>query len=173
MEETHTVLSETSFSRKSEDKIANISSYPSIHDSVKVIRNNVSTRILAKPPVVGQQSTRSSSAPSSESLYDESSDCTSSTSVSPIPLSSNTIVVDKGEESCNRNPTYMNLTESTKAKQKGCRHVMEDQFHMLSMPLSNGDAKGSAGSNPSFKVCRDLYPPIPLGRHDELRNRRH
>ncbi|KAJ9179350.1 hypothetical protein P3X46_011150 [Hevea brasiliensis] len=182
MEEIHTDSSETPFSRKSEDNIANIYSYPLIHNSVKVRKNNMSTRILAKPSVVSQQITRSSSAPSSESLNDESSESTSSTSVSPIPLSSNTILVDKVEENYNRNPSYMNLTESTKAKQKGCEHyssqdmprqTMENQFYMLSMPLSNGDAKSSAGSNPSFKPSRDLYPPIPLGIHDELRNRRH
>lgn len=163
MDEIQNDSSETSFSRKSEDNIASIYSYSSINDSVKVRKNNVSTRIHAKPPVVNQI-TRSSSAPSSESLYDESSECTPSSTVSPIPLSSNTFMLDKVEERYNRNPSYMNLTESTKAKQKVDRHfsahnmrrhTVENQFHMLSMPLSDGDAKSSAGSNPSFNFCRD------------------
>ncbi|EEF41052.1 conserved hypothetical protein [Ricinus communis] len=175
MEEIHTDSSETpTYSRKSEDNIASIYSYPSIHESVEVRRNNVSTKILAKPPTVSHI-IRSSSAPNSESLCDESSESTSSTAVSPIPFSSHTILVDK-VESNTRKPSYMNLTEATKAKQKSCRHsaakmprhLMENQFHTMSMPLSNGD-----GSTPSFSLSRDLYPPLPLGRHDELRDRRH
>ncbi|KDP40751.1 hypothetical protein JCGZ_24750 [Jatropha curcas] len=184
MEEIHTDNSlETTFSRKSEDNIASIYSYSSINDSVKVRKNIVTTKVLAKPPAVSHINS-SASAPSSESIYDESSESTASTTVSPIPLSSNTIEVDRVEESYNRKPSYMSLTESIKAKQKVCRHysannyvmprqMMEDQFHTMSMPLTNGNAKTSGDSNPSFTFCRDLYPPIPLGRHDELRNRRH
>ncbi|KAJ9190343.1 hypothetical protein P3X46_001559 [Hevea brasiliensis] len=109
MEEIHTE-SEIPFSRKSEDNIASIYSYSSTNDSVKVRKNNASTRIFPKRLVV-RQMTCSSSAPSSESHHDESSECTSSTTVSPISLSSNTLVVDKVDESYNRNPSYMYFTE--------------------------------------------------------------
>ncbi|XP_050231090.1 protein IQ-DOMAIN 8-like [Mercurialis annua] len=161
MEENHTDHpSGTPFSRKSEDNIGSIYTYPSKHDSVKVRRNNVSTKISAKPPM-SSPIMRSASAPNSGSLNDESSDSSSSTDVFPVPFSGK--------------PRFMNLTEATKAKQKSCfsrhsaknspRHKMEDQFHTMSMPLSSGNAESSADS-------RDLYPPIPWGKHDELRNRR-
>jgi len=39
------------------------------------------------------------------------------------------------------------------------------------MELLNEDSKSSAGSNPSFNLSRDLYPPMSLGRLDEMRNR--
>ncbi|WCJ39493.1 IQ-domain 6 [Euphorbia peplus] len=156
----------TPFSRKSED---NMASFYSTRDSVKVRRNNVTTKVLAKPPM---HMTTSSSGPSSESIYGESSQSTSSSpAVSPIPSSSNIIMVDRVVDSSDdrtRKPSYMNLTESLKAKQKGLsRHsgndmprfmMEEDQFAAMSMPLS---------------FSRDLYPPLPLGRHDEIRNRRH
>ncbi|XP_065865409.1 protein IQ-DOMAIN 8-like isoform X2 [Euphorbia lathyris] len=169
IEEIQTDSSETTpFSRKSEDNIASFYSYSSTRDSVKVRKNNVTTKVLAKPPIV---MTRSSSSPLSESIYCGSSHSTSSSSaVSPIPSSSNIIMVDRVIESTddrNRKPSYMKLTESLKAKQKASsrhsgnnmpRFMMEDQFLPMSMPLS---------------FSRDLYPPMPLGRHDEIRNRRH
>ncbi|KAK8568592.1 hypothetical protein V6N13_106497 [Hibiscus sabdariffa] len=85
--------------------------------SVEVRKNNVTTRISAKPPHT-RQVTRSSSSPGSEFHYDESSAssslCTSTTPVSGTPISP----PDGTEESGNSRPNYMNTTESTKAKQK-------------------------------------------------------
>ncbi|KAG6735831.1 hypothetical protein NC652_008209 [Populus alba x Populus x berolinensis] len=175
VEEFHNKSSEIPFSRKSEDNIASF--YSSKHDSEKMRRNNVATGILAKPPIVNHV-TRSSSTPSSESLYNESSLSTSSTSASPIPILNDMLVEEEG--SYNQKPAYMNLTESTKRKQKNSRHssqniqrqMMDDKFLMKSMELLDEDSKSSADSNPSFHLSRDLYPPLPLGRHDEIRNRR-
>ncbi|KAB2049904.1 hypothetical protein ES319_A13G208400v1 [Gossypium barbadense] len=85
---------------------------------VEVRKNNISTRISAKPPNIGQV-THSSSSPSSEFRFNSSSAsfsiCTSST-----PVSGNTTLnsTDKTEQSGNSRPDYMNLTESTKAKQR-------------------------------------------------------
>lgn len=48
MEEFHTNSSEIQLSRKSEDNIANF--YFSKHDSVKLRKNNVASKILSKSP---------------------------------------------------------------------------------------------------------------------------
>ncbi|TXG68528.1 hypothetical protein EZV62_003463 [Acer yangbiense] len=88
LEEIHTDPSEmmTPFSRKSEDNTAGMYSYSEQLDSVKVRRNNVTTKVLAKPPTTVGQITRSSSSPSSESPYDETSPSTSSSSASLTPI---------------------------------------------------------------------------------------
>ncbi|GAV84920.1 IQ domain-containing protein [Cephalotus follicularis] len=163
----------TPYPRKSDDHIVGYHSYASQNDSVKVRRNNVTTKVSARPPIT----TSPCSAPSSESQNDEKSTSTLSTSISPIPVSGNTLIVES-EDSSNRKPSYMSLTESTKAKLKSCRdfshdkqrHLMEDfQSHKKLVSLSSGDTRSSAGSDPSV-LCKDLYPPIPLGRHDWVRN---
>ncbi|KAG6792432.1 hypothetical protein POTOM_001581 [Populus tomentosa] len=51
------------------------------------------------------------------------------------------------------------------------KQIIEDKFLRKSKELLNEDSKGSAGSNPSFSLSRDPYPPMPLGRLDEMRNR--
>lgn len=151
-EEVNSVRSETTpFSRKSQDF-----SCSSEQDSVKVTRNNITTRISARPHTVLNQLARSSSSPSSESLYDESSVSTCSTSASPTLASSNTLRMEGAEEIYIRKPSYMYLTESTKVKLK-------------EMQLSIGDTSSSAGSNP---LCRELNPPTSTGRRDCLRFRR-
>ncbi|KAL4556426.1 hypothetical protein LXL04_039077 [Taraxacum kok-saghyz] len=93
-------------------------------DLVKVRRNNVTTRISARP-----LRTRLSSSSSSDYRYDHgssgsSSFCTSTTLVS----------MERTEES---KPSYMSLTESTKAKQRNpspriYRQSMDD------FPLAEG-----------------------------------
>ncbi|KAE8671429.1 putative Grave disease carrier protein [Hibiscus syriacus] len=88
---------------------------PSEQCLVKVRKNNVTTRISAKPPHIGQ-ATRSSSSPSSEFRFEESSASSS----------------DKTEKTSNRSPSYMNLTESTKAKQRAANHALR-RMHMQSM----------------------------------------
>ncbi|KAL5755677.1 hypothetical protein ACOSP7_020079 [Xanthoceras sorbifolium] len=163
LEEIHTDPSEmtTPFSRKSEDNIAGMYSC-SEHDLVKVRRNNVTTKVVAaKPPIVCQM-TRSSSSPSSESFpYDETSPSTSTSSASLTPASGNILMMERAEDSYYRKPSYMSLTESIKAKQKASRFS-----HKNLMAVSSGDTRSCAGSEPSFNLCKDLYPPIPLGRHD-------
>nr|XP_023885151.1 protein IQ-DOMAIN 1-like isoform X3 [Quercus suber]XP_023885152.1 protein IQ-DOMAIN 1-like isoform X4 [Quercus suber] len=181
MEEFHTDLSDqTPLSRKSECQVVSFHSYSSDYDSVKVKRNNVTTRISAKPFTVGQISSSSSSTPSSESLYDESHASTSSSFASPTLMSSETLMKETIEERNIFTPSYMTLTESTKAKQRACkflshsmqRNFMEDfQFHSKPMVVSNGDTRSSAGSNPSVNWSKDLYPPVPLGRAGQVRYR--
>ncbi|XP_021763723.1 protein IQ-DOMAIN 1-like [Chenopodium quinoa] len=127
---------------------------------VKVRKNNMTTRISAKPPMMAQ-GTRSSSSPSSEFPYDESS-ASSSMCTSTTPISGN-------EESggnntnCSR-PSYMNLTESTKAKRRTQRAQMQSmdefQFAKKLAGFSNGDSKSSAGSDPpSVNFSRPLNLP--------------
>ncbi|KAL0010035.1 hypothetical protein SO802_005143 [Lithocarpus litseifolius] len=181
MEEFPTDLSDqTPLSRKSECQVVSFHSYSSDYDSVKVKRNNVTTRISAKPFTVGQISSSSSSTPSSESLYDESCASTSSSFASPTLMSSETLMKETIEETNIFTPSYMTLTESTKAKQRACkflshsmqRNFMKDfQFHSKPMVVSNGDTRSSAGSNPSVNWSKDLYPPVPLGRAGQVRYR--
>lgn len=172
MEENHMDPQETTpISRKSKDQLLNLHSYSPDRDSVKAARNNVTTRISAKPLTSGQISS-SSSAPSSESLDDESCASTSSTSASPTLASSNTLMMEPLEQSNINAPSYMYLTESTKAKlraykylsQSMQRHFMEDfMFHSKPMVVSNGDTRSSADFNCSVNLSRDLYSTMPLG----------
>ncbi|MED6122926.1 IQ-domain [Stylosanthes scabra] len=134
---------------------------------VKVKKNNVTTRVSARPPQIIGQATRSSSSPSSEFRYDESS-ASSSMCTSTTPVSGNTC--DRTEEGSNNNnrPNYMNLTKSTKAKQRSSsnqvynraqRQQSMDEFQFLKrVPvLSNLDAKSTADSDdPSINFSRPL-----------------
>ena len=65
-------------------------------------------------------------------------------------------------------PNYMNLTQSTKAKQKtSSNHVYNraqrqqsmDEFQFLKRAavFSNGDSKSTAGSDPSINFSRPLH----------------
>lgn len=139
---------------------------------VKIRKNNVTTRISAKPPHMGQ-ATRSSSSPSSEFRYDESS-ASSSICTSTTPISGNTgLASERTEESGNSRPNYMNLTESTKAKQRinqpshRVQRQSMDEFQFLkrSAAFSNADSKSSAGSEPySTNFSRPLYLPTRLDK---------
>ncbi|GFZ16249.1 hypothetical protein Acr_25g0006580 [Actinidia rufa] len=136
--------------------------------SVKVRRNNVTTRISAKPPLIGQV-TRSSSSPSSEFRFGESS-ASSSICTSTTPVSGNTGIAasDIIEESNISKPSYMNLTESTKAKQRNLSHRIQrqsmDEFQFLrkSAALCNGDSKSSAGFDPSANMSKPLCLPTRM-----------
>ncbi|KAE9599815.1 hypothetical protein Lal_00045730 [Lupinus albus] len=139
---------------------------------VKVRKNNVTTRISARPPHIGQ-ATRLSSSPSSEFQYDESS-ASSSICTSITPTSGNAACENRIEDSSNTKPSYMNLTESTKAKKKTCNHqynrtqrqqsMDEFQFLKRTAVFSNGDSKISAGSDPSINFSRPLYLPNYLDK---------
>lgn len=136
--------------------------------SVKVKKNNVTTRISAKPPPHIGQATRSSSSPSSEFRYDESS-ASSSICTSTTPMSGNTC--ERTEDSCNSTrPNYMNLTKSTKAKLKSGSNQMynraqrqqsmdEFQFMKRAAVFSNGDSKSIAASDHSLNFSRPLRLP--------------
>nr|XP_043613404.1 protein IQ-DOMAIN 6 [Erigeron canadensis] len=120
---------------------------------VKVRKNNISTRISAKPPQIAGQRTRSSSSPSSEFRYDESSGSSSlCTSTTPISMERTEV---KTHNNNNSKPSYMSLTESTKAKQRNpspriYRQSMDDfQFLKNSGVLCNVDSNSSNCSDPA------------------------
>nr|GEU30674.1 protein IQ-DOMAIN 1 [Tanacetum cinerariifolium] len=133
-------------------------------EMVKVKRNNMTTRISAKPPQIAAQRTRSSSSPSSEYRYDGSSGSSSLCTASMTPIS-----MERTEESSNHNnrkPSYMSLTESTKAKQRNpspriYRQSMDD-FHFLrnSGVLCNVDPNSGNCSEPS-SVNLSMSRPFP------------
>lgn len=107
--------------------------------SVNIKRNNVTTRISARPPSAVASTrcgVRSTSSPSSECRYDESS-ASSSSMCASTPISGTTHIASTSEmteESNNSRPNYMSLTESIKAKQKG------SSFHRSNMmKQSSGD----------------------------------
>ncbi|CAO2816668.1 unnamed protein product [Amaranthus hypochondriacus] len=135
-----------------------------VHTTISEVRkNNMSTRISAKPPLIAAvQGTRSSSSPSSDFPYDESS-ASSSMCTSTTPISG---TEESGGNTISRNcrPSYMNLTESTKAKRRTQRVQMQSmdefQFAKKLVGLSNGDTKSSAGSDPpSVNFSRPLNLP--------------
>ncbi|RZC51807.1 hypothetical protein C5167_020233 [Papaver somniferum] len=163
------------------------SSEPSL---VRVRKNNMTTRISAKPPFVG----RSSSGPSSD-LYEDSSESSSSLYASSTQVSGNTqLASDRAEESRSR-PNYMSLTKSIKAKQRPINYsstrsqkqsLDEIQFNNRSGTFSNGDARSqkqsldevqlnsrlgtisngdtrsNAGSDPSIYFSKPLKQPTRL-----------
>ncbi|KAK6140841.1 hypothetical protein DH2020_025417 [Rehmannia glutinosa] len=96
--------------------------------SVKIRKKNVTTRISAKPPLITQATTHSSSSPSSDFFSNNSS-----------------------------RPNYMNMTEATRAKQRNNpqRQSMDEfQFLKKSMAFSKADSKSTAGSDPmSRPLC--------------------
>lgn len=144
--------------------------------NVKVRKNNVSTRVSARPPHIGQ-ATRSSSSPSSEFHYDESSNSSSiCTSMTPIS-GSVSLLCERTEDSNNSTtrPSYMNLTESTKAKQKTSSHhqynrsqrqqsMDEFQFLKRTAVFSNGDSKSTGASDTSTNFSRPLYLPTYMDK---------
>lgn len=135
------------------------------HDSVRIRRNNMSTRISSKVPM-SCQIRRSPTDPYSESIYDESTTSNSSTTTSETPGSGDTPTEQNGSK-----PNYMNLTRSIKAKRKPCtysshtqslqRHSVEDLPNRRKpSPLSKGNARRSADTDLySVDLCKDLYPP--------------
>ena len=85
------------------------------------------------------------------------------------------LVAERVEGSYNKKTAYMSLTMSTKLKAKKhkvlfSKYSEADKFLRKSMELLSEDSKSTAGSNPSFNLSSDLYPPMPLGRFDEMRN---
>ncbi|KAL9230395.1 hypothetical protein vseg_005756 [Gypsophila vaccaria] len=125
-----------------------------LHCSVKVRKNHMTTRISAKPP---------SSSPSSDFRYDESS-ASSSICTSTTPVSG---AEESGGINSNGKPSYMKLTESTKAKRRTQRvqrqSMDENQF---AKKLGQGDFKSSPGCDPpSVHFSRPLN--LPLSRFEK------
>ncbi|KAJ0977466.1 hypothetical protein J5N97_012940 [Dioscorea zingiberensis] len=134
--------------------------------SVKIKKNNVTTRISAKPPPLLNSKrvrTRSGSTPSTEFHYDESSPSSSSVCTS-TPISGSTVLAsERSEQSSSLRPNYMNLTESIKAKQKPGNNFRttiirqpsgELQFHKMN--VSTIDSKSTDGLDPSVAYSKVL-----------------
>lgn len=126
--------------------------------SVKARRNGVTTRISSKS-LTTSQSTPSSSAISSECMYDDSPMSTSCTSESPPLPSTNNVVVEATEERNACKPSYMNLTASTKAKLKPYRCFSQNskRVFMDDCVSLSGVTRSSSGSYPSANMWKSLY----------------
>ncbi|KAK1265476.1 Protein IQ-DOMAIN 31 [Acorus gramineus] len=120
--------------------------------SVKVRRNNVSTRISARPPPLGHNRLGIHSASPTSSEVHCIASSTSSSSVGMSTPTSAAILLASVESVNSRPKNYMSLTESRRAKQRSSnsyrqRQSSEDfQFHKT-MLLSNG-------SDPSVTSCK-------------------
>ncbi|XP_027343653.1 protein IQ-DOMAIN 1-like [Abrus precatorius] len=142
---------ESPISRKSEEIVPHFQSR----------RNGVTTRIS----VVKSLTTSQFSTISSEYMSDDSPVSTSYTSGSSSFPSTTTAVVEATKERDVNQPSYMNLTESTKAKLKACRSssqnskrlVMEHCLsHSSTTGFLNGDTRSNSGSDPSVNLWKDL-----------------
>lgn len=182
MEESHSDLLETTAASKTfSDSPLVAQSKSSEPPSVKVRRNNMTTRISAKPPLAGR-ATRSSSSPSSDYLCDESSP-SSSFCTSMTPASGNNgVTSEKMNGGSHGKPSYMNLTESTKAKQKTGSHLSRrvqrqsmDEFQFLALSAGlcgNGDLKSGASCEPSMmNFSRPLNQTTRLDRNLKVMER--
>lgn len=146
-------------------------------DSVNVRKNHVTTRISATPSRVNLTN-GSSSAPSYGTLYDESSESTSSTNASPNRVCSNKNL--KGQKVEDFNPSkhsYMNITQSIKAKQKAYRFPSPNRKSYLVEECGQSSenksmALSSVDSNISGYLSKNLYPPMQKSRHDCERGRK-
>lgn len=138
--------------------------------NIKIRKNNVSTRISARPPLIWQANHLSSS-PSSEFHYDESSNSSSiCTSTTPISGSA-ALPCDRTEDTNNTRPSYMNLTESTKAKQKTNNHQYNRSHRQQSMDefqfLKRTAVFSNGASDPSTNFCRPLYLPTYMDKRSQ------
>ncbi|XAR49927.1 hypothetical protein NMG60_11004112 [Bertholletia excelsa] len=150
MEELRTYPSEiTPTSAKNENRYTG--SYSSLHEL---------SSIKLKWKSEKGQYTNWSADQHSEWLYNESTSSSPSFSNLESPGSSNS-----DRESTTARPNYMNLTESTKAKQ---RQLMESfQLHKKKMQLFRGDSWINLGSDLyTSTLCKDLYPAMHLERYD-------
>ncbi|KAJ6814689.1 protein IQ-DOMAIN 1-like [Iris pallida] len=125
--------------------------------SVKIRKNNVTTRVSARPP------SKSQSASACDFRYDESSTSSSSICTSTqISGTATLLASERTEVRNNSRPNYMNLTQSIKAKHKFCSAYRTTgqpsgdlQYHKRS-GLSNIDSKSCNGSDPSVSSSRLL-----------------
>ncbi|KAF8049821.1 hypothetical protein N665_2112s0006 [Sinapis alba] len=124
------------------------------HDIVHVRKNNLTTRVLARPPPVSSSATSSESSPTSQS---------------PVPFSGS--FLEEGRYY--RKPSYMSLTQSIKAKQRrsgssslSCSKTTFEKKQSMSYNR-DVNVKRCAGSDPSSNQWTDLlYPPSQVtGRH--------
>ncbi|KRH10035.2 hypothetical protein GLYMA_15G025400v4 [Glycine max] len=128
-------------------------------------RNGMTTRVSVKPIITSQSTSSSSAISSAEYMCDDNSPVsTSYTSGSPSLPSTHTALVEATEERDAHQPSYMSLTESTKAKLRACRSssqnskrlVMEDSVsHSTTTGLMNGDTRSCSDSDPSVNLWKD------------------
>uniref|UniRef100_A0A0A9CVT9 DUF4005 domain-containing protein n=1 Tax=Arundo donax TaxID=35708 RepID=A0A0A9CVT9_ARUDO len=120
--------------------------------SVKIRRNNVTTRVAAKPPSV-------LSASSSDFVCDESSPSTSSVT----PVSATNILASEARSDSGHvgGPNYMNLTKSAKARlncwssRRGSLQIQQQRSgDVPRMALSSTDTQSNAGSEISVTSKR-------------------
>ncbi|XP_011072537.1 protein IQ-DOMAIN 1 isoform X2 [Sesamum indicum] len=134
------------------------------HDSVRIRRNNISTRI--SPRIT------------TEFVYDESTTSNSSPSTSGTPVSADTLAKQN-----NTKPNYMSLTKSIKAKQTPCAysfHTQLKQMHSVEeLPylrkqsrLSKGVTRTSADTDlHSVDLSQDLYHNRDTGCYGAVNSR--
>ena len=155
MEQTHTEYSNNSRCSESIEEMNAVSSKLSDASSVKIRRNNVTTRVAAaKPPPTVL------SAASSDSVCDESSPSRSSVT---LTSAANTILASEARsDSCNAGgPNYMSLTKSAKARLSGCSSShrgssfqRQRSRDMSRVALSSIDTQSNAGSEISVTSKR-------------------
>ncbi|KAK6129498.1 hypothetical protein DH2020_036731 [Rehmannia glutinosa] len=135
---------------------------------VKVKKNNVTTRVSAKPPLLGE----SSSSPSYDLRYDESS-ASSSIFTTTTPISGKAVSDRTQENSNSSRPSYMNMTQATKAKQRNNRiqrqSMDELQFQLLKKKstdfCNHNDSRNGAGSDPcTVSMSRPLCLPTRMDK---------
>ncbi|KAI4377834.1 hypothetical protein MLD38_015406 [Melastoma candidum] len=138
--------------------------------SVRVRKTNVSTRVSAKPPPLSGRGTRSSSSPSSDYYLHDESSASSSFCTSGTPIPGNNMCAPSDDMPHVR-PSYMNLTESTKAKQKPAsnlsRRVLRpsmDESQFIKLTSGLGDVADSfttgLANNSSDYFSKPLGLPV-------------
>lgn len=135
---------------------------------VKARRNGVTTRISTKSLTNNSQSTPSSSAISSDCMYDDSPASTSCSSDSPSQPHKEERKISK--------PSYTKLTASTKAKVKASRHSSQNLrrlflddclSHNTRTDFLSADTRSISGSYSSANIWKDFYAtPLRASRQN-------
>ncbi|CAL9080744.1 unnamed protein product, partial [Musa textilis] len=147
---------------------------------VNIKKNNISTRISARPPTMPTShcgGTLGASSPST-GLFNNESSASSSSAYMSTPISSSACLASGRTEDGNRSrPNYMNLTESIKAKQKASNtQKMTVQEHPSGgvqshrKTSSNTDMKTTDCSNPPSLLCCKLENHLPQKDKSSMRS---
>ncbi|XP_066312409.1 protein IQ-DOMAIN 6-like [Miscanthus floridulus] len=153
MEQTHTEYSNNPRCSESIEEMNAVSSKLSDASSVKIRRNNMTTRVAARPP-------STISASSSDFVCDASSPSTSS--VTPVSGTSFLTSDRRSDYGHGGGPNYMNWTKSAKARLNGSsahklplqRQRSSDLPHISRTALSSVDVQSTAGSEVSVTSKR-------------------
>ncbi|KAJ1285055.1 hypothetical protein BS78_03G251700 [Paspalum vaginatum] len=153
MAQSHTEHSNNSRCSESIEEMNAVSSKRSDASSVKIRRNNMTTRVAARPP-------STISASSSDFACDVSSPSTSSVT----PVSGTNFQTSERRSDCGHvgGPSYMNWTKSAKARLNGSgmhkpplqRQRSSDPQHVSRTALSSVDVQSTAGSEVSVTSRR-------------------